>query len=138
MGGRDTASQRAALSVAEILLMPFAPTSVDLWTDDNVITLLKDARPFNPDMRVYACINKAFSSGSDNADAAAMLQEQPDYWQYLETPIGNRKAFSSAFGKGHAITEYTPKDTKALHEMMALYLHLFNAEKTQQLRHTGA
>jgi chromosome partitioning protein len=53
VGGRDTASQRAALAVAETLLMPFAPTSVDLWTDDKVITLLKDARPFNPDMRVY-------------------------------------------------------------------------------------
>jgi len=127
VGGRDTASQRAALAVAETLLMPFSPTSVDLWTDDNVIALLKDVRPFNPEVRVYAFINKAFSSGSDNVDAAAMLQEHPDYWQYLETPIGNRKAFSSAFGKGYAITEYTPKDTKATHEMMALYSHIFNA-----------
>ena len=45
----------------------------------------------------------------------------------MQTPIGNRKAFSSAFGKGYAITEYTPKDTKATHEMMALYSHIFNA-----------
>ena len=138
VGGRDTASQRAALAVAETLLMPFAPTSVDLWTDDNVITLLKDARPFNPHMRVYAFINKAFFSGSDNADAAAILQEHPEYWQYLDMPIGHRKAFSSAFGKGNAITEHTPKDAKAIHEMMALYLHIFNAENTQQLRNIGA
>src|SRR5688572_24026632 len=134
VGGRDTASQRAALTVAETLLMPFSPTSVDLWTDDNVIALLKEARPFNPDMRVYAFINKAFSSGSDNDDAAAILQEHPDYWQYLNTPIGNRKAFSSAFGKGYSITEHAPKDAKATNEMMTLYLHVFDAEKTQKLR----
>lgn len=138
VGGRDTASQRAALTVAETLLMPFSPTSVDLWTDDNVIALLKEARPFNPDMRVYAFINKAFSSGSDNDDAATILQEHPDYWQYLDTPIGNRKAFSSAFGKGYSITEHAPKDAKATNEMMTLYLHIFDAEKTQKLRNISA
>jgi cellulose biosynthesis protein BcsQ len=104
----------------------------------DVITLLKDAQPFNPDMRVYAFINKAFSSGSDNADAAAILQEHPEYWLYLDTTIGNRKAFSSAFGKGNAITEHTPKDAKAINEMMTLYLHIFDAGKTQQLRNLGA
>jgi cellulose biosynthesis protein BcsQ len=89
-------------------------------------------------MRVYAFINKAFSSGSDNDDAAAILQEHPDYWQYLDTPIGNRKAFSSAFGKGYSITEHAPKDAKATNEMMALYLHIFDAEKTQKLRNISA
>jgi chromosome partitioning protein len=42
-GGRDTASQRAALAVADMLVVPFAPTSVDLWTVDTVVALLKDA-----------------------------------------------------------------------------------------------
>src|SRR5262245_57943192 len=44
VGGRDTASQRAALAVADVLLVPFAPTSVDLWTVDAVLALLKEAR----------------------------------------------------------------------------------------------
>src|SRR4030095_4824651 len=37
VSGRDTTSQRAALAVADILLIPFAPTSVDLWTVDAVL-----------------------------------------------------------------------------------------------------
>jgi chromosome partitioning protein len=44
VGGRDTASQRAGLAVADTLVIPFAPTSVDLWTVDTVVVLLKDAR----------------------------------------------------------------------------------------------
>src|SRR5438477_417175 len=32
VGGRDTANQRAALSVADILLVPFKPRSLDVWT----------------------------------------------------------------------------------------------------------
>ena len=128
VGGRDTASQRAALVVADIFVMPFAPTSVDLWTDDTVIALLKEARPFNPDLRAYAIINKAFPSGSDNIEAANMLQEHLDYWNYLDTPIGNRKAFSTAFGRGLAVSEVLPRDRKAVAEMTALFVHTFEQQ----------
>ena len=125
VGGRDTASQRAALVIAEIFIMPFAPTSVDLWTDDTVIALLKEVRPFNPNLRAYAVINKAFPSGSDNIEAANMLREHLDYWNYLDTSIGNRKAFSTAFGKGLAVSEMIPRDRKALTEMRALFDRTF-------------
>jgi chromosome partitioning protein len=126
VGGRDAASQRAALVVADTLVIPFAPTSVDLWTVDTVILLLKEARAFNPGLRAYAMINKAFPRGSDNRDAAEMLREYPEHWTYLETPIGTRKAFSNAFGAGYAITEYQPRDVKAVVEMTALYQHIFD------------
>ena len=121
VGGRDTASQRAALAVADIFVMPFAPTSVDLWTDDTVIALLKEARPFNPELRACVFINKAFPSGSDNIEAANMLQEHLAHWDYLDTPIGNRKAFSTAFGRGLAVSELMPRDRKAVAEMKALF-----------------
>src|ERR1700760_45773 len=35
-GGRDTTSQRAALSVAHVLLVPFVPRSFDVWTLEKV------------------------------------------------------------------------------------------------------
>ena len=126
VGGRDTASQRAALAVADALLLPFPPTSVDLWTADTVVALLKEAQTFNPSLRPYAMINKAFPRGSDNAEAAALLQEYPDHWVYADTPIGNRKAFSNAFGGGYVVTEYQPKDTKAIKEIRALYRYIFD------------
>ena len=139
VGGRDTVSQRAALAVAEALIMPFPPTSVDVWTDEKVIQLLKDARPFNPKLRSYAFVNKAFSSGVENDEVAQMLQEapNPNYWQFLDTPVGSRKVFPKAFGEGYAVTEYTPRDSKAVDEIMALYLHVFDATSTQKLRKSG-
>ena len=126
VGGRDTASQRAALAVADLLLIPFAPTSVDLWTVDTVIALLKEARVFNSRLRASALLNKAFPRGSDNRDAAEMLREYPEHWTYLETPIGTRKAFSNAFGGGYAVTEYQPRDAKAITEIIALYRYVFD------------
>ena len=130
VGGRDTASQRAALAVAQTLLIPFSPTSVDLWTADTVVALLKDARPFNPGIRAFAVLNKAFSRGPDNIEAAGILREYPEYWAYLADAIGNRKAFSNAFGGGYAVTEYQPKDHKAIGEITHLYRRLFDTKKT--------
>ena len=129
VGGRDTASQRAALAVAETLLIPFSPTSVDLWTADTVVALLKDAHPFNPGIRAYAVLNKSFPRGSDNIEAGAILREYPNHWTYLDTPIGSRKAFSNAFGDGYAVTEQQPKDPKAIKEITRLYRHIFDTRK---------
>jgi chromosome partitioning protein len=88
--------------------------------------LMKDAREFNRDLRAYAIINKAFARGSDNTDAADMLREYPEYWTYVEPPIGTRKAFSNAFGGGYAVTEYQPRDAKAIAEMTVLYQYVFH------------
>jgi chromosome partitioning protein len=128
VGGRDTASQRAALAVADRLLIPFSPTSVDLWTADTVMALLQEARPFNPGLRAYAVINKAFPRGPDNAETAAMLREYPEHWMFLDAAVGNRKAFSNAFGEGYAVTEYQPKDAKAIAEIQALYRCIFDTK----------
>jgi chromosome partitioning protein len=121
VGGRDTTSQRAALAVADILLIPFPPRSVDLWTSDKVTQLIDEARPFNAGLRVCAVINKGFSRGKDNEEAAEMLREQAEHWRYLDTPVGDRKAFSNAFGNGLAVTEYIPRDAKAVAEIKALH-----------------
>lgn len=120
VGGRDTVSQRAALAVANVFLIPFSPRSVDLWTAEKVTELIREARSFNPNLRAYAVINKAFSRGLDNADAAAILQDYPDYWQYLDASIVDRKAFSNAFGDGCSVNEYRPRDAKAIAEIQAL------------------
>jgi cellulose biosynthesis protein BcsQ len=55
-GGRDTVSQRAALVLAHVLLVPFVPRSFDIWTLDTVATLIQEIRTVNPRLagfRVY-------------------------------------------------------------------------------------
>ncbi len=58
-GGRDTASQRAALVIADVVLIPFVPRSFDVWTLDPVCSMIEEARSFNPD-RVQLFSGKVF------------------------------------------------------------------------------
>jgi chromosome partitioning protein len=125
VGGRDTASQRAALVVADVMLIPFVPTSVDLWTMDTVEGLLQEARRFHRALRASAVLNRVPPRSVETAEAAAVLQES-SAWTYLATPIATRKAFSQAFGRGVAVTETRPADPKAIAELTTLADQLFS------------
>ena len=84
-GGRDTTSQRAALTVADVLLIPFVPRSFDIWTLDKVGELVGEMRIANPDLRAYVFLNRADPRGRDNNEAAAALRET-DGLEFIDNP----------------------------------------------------
>jgi chromosome partitioning protein len=123
-GGRDTVSQRAALVVADILLVPFVPRSFDIWTLDAVVELIQEIRAVNPRLRAYAFINRGDPNGTDNLEAGQLLQEK-EALAYLDVPVVSRKAFGKAAAQGQAVTELRPTDRKAAQEISALYEAVF-------------
>jgi chromosome partitioning protein len=124
-GGRDTTSQRAALSVANVLLVPFVPRSFDVWTLEKVGTLVSEIKTINPGLIAYAFINRADPKGQDNDDAADVLKET-DALTFIDTKLGMRKAFSNAAATGQGVTELKPSDPKAIAEMETLFRCVFN------------
>ena len=76
-GGRDTTSQRAALAVSKLLLVPFVPRSFDIWTLNKVATLVEELRSVNPALAAYVFLNRTDpqGQGTENAEAAALLGE---------------------------------------------------------------
>ena len=124
-GGRDTTSQRAALTVADILLVPFVPRSFDLWTLERVSSLVAEMRTANPDLMAYVFLNRADPRGQDNEESVEMLKEAPEL-EFLQTPLGTRKAFSNAAAQGLSVVELKPQDSKASEELLTLYQRVFN------------
>ncbi|HYQ92575.1 MAG TPA: AAA family ATPase [Candidatus Competibacteraceae bacterium] len=128
-GGRDTTSQRAALSIATLLLVPFIPRSFDLWTLDKVSTLVEEMRSANPNLAAYVFINRADPRGQDNADTADALKESQGL-QFVHAPLGSRKAYSNAAAQGLGVIELRPQDPKATEEISTLYQCVFNVTST--------
>ncbi len=126
VGGRDTAGQRAALSMADVYVIPFLPGSFDVWTLESVGKLVEEARAFNENLKAVCIINRADAKGSDNSDAAAIAKDTPGL-EFVDAPLGNRKAFRSAASNGLAVTEFKPLDSKAIAEIKKLYKLLFDA-----------
>jgi chromosome partitioning protein len=129
-GGRDTASQRPALTVAEILLVPCLPRSFDIWTLEKVAHLVWEIKSVNPALRAYTFLNRADPAGPDNDDDAAVILREASELAFLDTPIVARKAFGRAAAQGLAVTELKPPDEKAIQEIQALFRALFQHYRT--------
>lgn len=123
VGGRDTGSLRAALTITNTFLIPVQPRSFDIWAIDQVAELVKEAREaLNPDLRSCIFLNAADAQGHDNEDSADALKDA-EAIELLTTIIGRRKAFPNAAAAGKAITEQTAKegrDQKAIQELTDL------------------
>ena len=125
VGGRNTGSLRAALTVAEVVLVPMQPRSFDLWAIDQMAELVNEARELNPGLRAVLVINAADPQGSDNQDAVAALADTPGM-TVLPLTIGRRKAFPNAAAAGRSVIEQgRDKDAKAVTELMALVQTLY-------------
>jgi chromosome partitioning protein len=124
-GGRDTTSQRAALAVADVLLVPFVPRSFDVWTLEKVAEVVGEMRAANPEIKALAFLNRADPRGVDNEEAATEIRATAGL-EYLDCPLGNRKAFANAGATGLAVTELRPQDPKASAEILMLYRYLFD------------
>ena len=127
VGGRDTGSLRAALTVADAVLIPFQPRSVDLWTAAAMGALVREARYVNERLRAYAVLNLADPQGTDNAEAATALATI-DGIEALPFVVVRRKAFPNMFSTGLAVFEQERRDPKAVDEILSVVDALYPQE----------
>jgi chromosome partitioning protein len=115
-GGRDNGALRAALTLADIAIVPFQPRSFDVWTLEKVGALVGEAKLINPGLQAFAIINCADPQGHDNAAAAEALADNAEI-SYLDSPIVRRKAFPNCNAVGLSVLEASQADTKACREL---------------------
>lgn len=120
-GGRDSSALRAAVNVADLVLIPFLPRSFDVWALGDMAELLAEARAVR-DVRAVAFLAVADHQGKDNAEAAGAV---PEGIEYLSAPVGRRKAIADAAGRGRGIIEEPNRDPKAAEEMRRLVTAIF-------------
>ena len=125
-GGRDTGSLRAALTVADVVLIPFQPRSVDLWAGAQIGALVAEARHVNEGLRACSILNMADVQGRDNEDAFDALKTIEGV-ELLRLAIVRRKAFPNAFSNGLSVTDQTARerDPKAVDEPLSVVNALY-------------
>jgi chromosome partitioning protein len=124
VGGRDSTALRASLMITDALIIPFAPRSLDVWALSDMSHLIEEARAVRGDFPVYAVLNNADISGTDNEEAIEAIADYPQL-QYLDAPIKRRKSIATSAGKGLSVLEFSPKDAKANEEIQKLIDTIF-------------
>ncbi len=126
-GGRDTASQRAALIVSDAVFVPFTPRSFDIWTLEQVERLVNEMHMANPELEAYAILNKVDQNQKDQQDAVQYIQES-GVFKILNATLHERKTFANAAASGLAVTEMKPRNPKAIKELSILVDEISNLE----------
>lgn len=125
VGGRETTSLRAALSIADVCVVPFKPRSLDIWTLGDVKSVINEMKPANPSLKVFAFINQADPKGSDNEGSLSILEECEEI-KCIQQTVGTRKAFANAASDGLGVVELKSQDKKASQEISQIYEFIYN------------
>lgn len=120
-GARDSDTQRFALSVADLAVLPFPPRGPDLWTIEAVTNMLRHVREYNPSLRAAAFVNKADAKGENNVEAEKAFADFSESVESLGVRIGNRVAIPNAHLIGLSAIEVPRPDQKAVKELEDLY-----------------
>ncbi len=119
VGGRDNEGLRAALTVANVVLIPLQPSSFDVWALDLMVALAREAKNVNSGLQLLALLNAADPQGQANAEALTVMREIEGI-KALPCQLVRRKAYRNAAAQGRGVLDMTPKDPKAVTEITAL------------------
>ena len=129
VGGFDSNTMRMALSICDLLIIPFQPRTFDSWALTQMSALIDEV---NNQLRhgapvpAFALINGADTNNSaDNQEAAEALADFPNI-KLLDCPISRRKAFANTSALGLGVAEGKIKDPKAIAEINRLMKAIFD------------
>ncbi len=134
-GGRgDLTELRAALEIAEKILVPVQASQFDLWTLARMDDLVATARRSNPALGAFVVIGRS-SPHPLVSEAAEVRSVLADYTQLEVTAsvIRERVVYRRSIRDGLAVREFSPPNKKAIQELRSLYEEVFHQRQTARL-----
>lgn len=129
---RHDETQRAALMLSDMALLPCGPSSAEAWALASSIDLVTAARRVRPELRAAVVITRKKSRtalGKSARDDLAAASGLP----VLANELGDRIAYQEAIGFGLGVTTYVPRDPAA-DEVRALYDEIFTNKEAPRAR----
>ena len=124
-GGRDTPELRSAMIVSDLLIIPMAPSQLDIETIEDLSPLLEQARGFNPNLVAKIVIVKAeVGRASDELREAREALEGFPGFELSRNYISYYKIYRTAATEGLGVIE--TKNSRAKAEVQLLAQEIFH------------
>lgn len=121
VGGRNTASLRAALLLADVAIVPTGTGAFDSAAMTDLLEIVELAKDFNTKLRVRMLLNRVDGRTKDDDDMRAHLENKG--LDVLINQISERVAFDRAIKDGKTVHELG-KDGMAITEINAFFLEV--------------
>jgi chromosome partitioning protein len=120
---RLNAEARAAMAVADLVLVPFVPRGAELWVLGETLEAIQEAKAFRPNLDALVVVNRVERRAISSLVRRA-LDERPEEIRVAETALRDRIAYADALLMGHGVTTYDPKGDAA-HDLRRLITEVF-------------
>ena len=108
---------RAALGLADLILIPVTPGAADLWAVQDLLPIVREAQELDPKPIVRLVWNKYRAHVGSEAELVAQASRELGI-KSMQATLGYRAAYWKAFIEGLSVLEGS--DPKARDEMAAL------------------
>ena len=108
---RVAALARSAMLAADLVLIPLQPSAYDVWTSQEMVQLVVEARVFRPQLRAAFVINRRVVGTVIGREARAALADQP--FAALQAEVSQRIVFADSVAAGRLACEVAPKGAAA-------------------------
>lgn len=126
VGGGDSGALRAALLVADLVVVPVMPRVFDCWATSQMSDLVAEAQGYNQKLRAVAFLNCSEPLGSADVNAEAFIIGLENL-KLLMSKIGKRKALATCAEAGKSVLEIksSKNSVKAQVELRRLSAEIF-------------
>jgi chromosome partitioning protein len=124
--GRDDESMRAAIMLADQVLIPVQPTPADLWAAADTIAVVKQAQALRPDLAAALLISRVDKRTTYGRTIRGALEGS---MRVLRTEVHQRSDYAAAMASGQGPSNYAPQG-KAAAEVRSLFEELHDAHPT--------
>lgn len=124
IGMLDADAMEKAISMADRILVPIAPSQADVWSTQRFLKLIAKARAGKP-VEVVGFMNRADTHhGVKETDEALEVMKTLPGIKMLETKLFQRTVYRRSFSEGLAVFELDPR-SKAKQELDLLGNNLY-------------
>lgn len=104
-------TQRSALMIADLALLPCGPSAADAWALSTSLEMVAEAQTLRPQLRAAIVITRKQGRTMLGKAARAVLEQSGV--AVLETELSYRIAYQEALAAGLGVAQYCPRDPAA-------------------------
>lgn len=103
--------QRAAMMIADLVILPCGPSTADAWALAESVALVNEARQVRPQLRAVVLVTRRVARTAIGDSAREVLGESG--LPILKAELGYRTAYQEALAAGLGVTRYAPRSPAA-------------------------
>lgn len=122
---------KSAIMASDVILIPVQPSPFDVWSCADIVSLIREAQQFKPDIKCAFVVNRKVGNTVISREVTKAFKELP--FPLLEPSIGQRVIFAETAAQGLTVFDTAPSSPAAF-EISAVAELLIGANDNEKKR----